>query len=65
MIATLILSLGLLLVAEGLLWALAPNLIEAMLEVLRAMNVPMRRLVGLGALALGIAIAWLGTSLGA
>ncbi|WP_373353821.1 DUF2065 domain-containing protein [Pseudoroseicyclus sp. CXY001] len=63
--ATAILALGLLLVAEGLLWALAPGLIEAMLEALRALDHAQRRLFGLGALAAGVALLWLAKSLGA
>ncbi|NDV00152.1 DUF2065 family protein [Pseudoroseicyclus tamaricis] len=63
--ATLLLALGLLLVAEGLIWALAPGLIEAMLAALRSMDIPQRRMVGLGAMALGAVFVWAASLLGA
>lgn len=53
-----LLALGLVLVAEGLLWALAPQLVERMLAALRALSVEERRLAGLAALALGLACIW-------
>jgi hypothetical protein len=58
-------ALGLVLVAEGLVWALAPGLIDQMLAALRAMSVEQRRLAGLAALALGVALVWLAKALGA
>lgn len=51
-------ALGLVLVAEGLLWALAPRIVEDLLAALRAMTIEERRLVGLVAMALGLAILW-------
>ena len=58
-------ALGLVLVAEGLIWALAPRLVEDLLAALRAMTLEERRLAGLAALALGLALLWLGRLLGA
>ena len=58
-------ALGLVLVAEGLIWAFAPRLVEDLLAALRAMTLDERRLAGLAALALGLALLWLGRLLGA
>ncbi len=62
---TILLALGLLLVAEGLLWALAPHLIEDMLAALRALTVEQRRIAGLAALCVGVALVWGAKALGA
>ena len=62
---TIILALGLVLVVEGLAYALAPSLIEAMLEALRALTLEQRRMIGLSALALGVTLVWLAHGLGA
>lgn len=53
-----LLGLGLVLVVEGLLWALAPRLVENLLAALRALSIEERRLAGLAALALGLALLW-------
>ncbi len=53
-----LLALGLVLVVEGLLWALAPRLIEDLLAALRALSPEERRLAGLAAVALGLALVW-------
>ena len=47
------------LILEGLAYALAPSLIERMLEAMRAMPLEMRRLIGLSALAAGVAMLWI------
>lgn len=60
-----LLALGLVLIVEGLVYALAPSLVEDLLEALRRMPVETRRMVGLGALALGVALVWLASVLGA
>jgi uncharacterized protein YjeT (DUF2065 family) len=59
------LALGLVLIVEGLAYALAPRLIEEMLAVLRALSLEQRRLVGLAALASGVVLVGLARSLGA
>ncbi|MFD0857469.1 DUF2065 domain-containing protein [Roseovarius aquimarinus] len=59
------LALGLVLIVEGLVYALAPDLVERMLEALRGLPVETRRALGFGAMALGLALVWLGKSLGA
>lgn len=63
--ATALLALGLVLVTEGLVYALAPSLVEQMLAALRALPPDQRRLIGLGAIALGLALLWIAKALGA
>ena len=53
------LALGLVLAVEGLVLALAPRRIEDALRVIASLPVDRRRIVGLGALALGVLILWL------
>ena len=65
MIATACLALGLVLITEGLAWALAPSLLERLLEALRTLPMDARRNLGLAALALGVALVWLAKTLGA
>lgn len=50
---TAILAIGLVLVIEGLAYALAPSLIERMLEAMRQMSLEDRRMMGLIAMAIG------------
>lgn len=57
------LALGLVLVVEGLVLALAPRRVEDALRALASLTVENRRLIGLGALALGVALVWLGRPL--
>jgi len=59
-----ILALGLVLIVEGLVYALAPSLIEDLLAALRQLSLETRRMVGVGALACGIALVWLASVLG-
>ncbi|AHD00266.1 DUF2065 family protein [Leisingera methylohalidivorans] len=54
-----LLALGLVLIAEGLVYALAPSLVEHLLEMLRALSEAQRRNAGLAALALGLILVWL------
>ncbi len=53
---TAILAIGLVLVIEGLAYALAPSLIERMLEAMRQMSIEDRRMMGLVAMAIGVAL---------
>ena len=53
------LALGLVLAAEGLVLALAPRCVEDALRLLAGLRLDQRRLIGLGALALGVGILWL------
>lgn len=54
-----VLALGLVLAIEGLVLALAPRRVEDALRLLAALGIDRRRLIGLGALALGVALVWL------
>jgi uncharacterized protein len=58
-IQTLLWGLGLVLVIEGLIWALAPQAVERMLAALRDLPLEQRRLGGLAAVALGVGLVWL------
>ena len=62
--ATALFALGLVLIVEGLAWALAPSLVERLLEAVRLLTEDQRRTLGLGALALGGVLVWLAFSLG-
>lgn len=59
------LAIGLVLVLEGLVYALAPSLVEELLAALKTLTLEHRRLVGLGALALGAVFLWIASTLGA
>jgi hypothetical protein len=59
-----ILALGLVLIVEGLVYALAPSLVEDLLAALRDLPLETRRLVGLAALAVGMLLVWVAANLG-
>jgi uncharacterized protein len=61
--ATILLALGLVLIVEGLAWVLAPSLVEAMLEALRALPEAARRQIGGLALILGLILLWIANAL--
>ena len=65
MIENALLAVGLVLVVEGLVYALAPSLVEQMLEALRDLPIDNRRMLGLGALIVGLALVWAAKALGA
>jgi len=65
LIETGLLALGLVLVVEGLVYALAPSLVERMLVALSTLPEETRRMIGLVSLALGVVLVWLGKTLGA
>ena len=54
-----LLALGLVLAVEGLVLALAPRRIEDALALIASLGIDQRRMIGLGALALGVVIVWL------
>ena len=53
MVLILVLGLGLALVIEGLVFALAPSRLEDLLRLMQSIPVETRRLIGLGAMTLG------------
>ncbi|MEM9476675.1 MAG: DUF2065 domain-containing protein [Pseudomonadota bacterium] len=59
-----LLGIGLVLVIEGLAFALAPSRLEEAMEYLRQIPVDTRRMLGLGAVALGVVLVWIARSLG-
>ena len=59
MIETVIHGLALVLIIEGLAYALAPSLLERMLEAMRTMPLDLRRLIGVSSLATGVAMLWI------
>ncbi len=61
---TLIMAAGFVLVFEGLVFALAPSRLEDLIEALSRLSIDARRIFGLMAVAAGVALLWLGRSLG-
>ncbi|GGB18557.1 DUF2065 domain-containing protein [Allosediminivita pacifica] len=51
-------GLAFVLIVEGLVYALAPSLVERLLEALRAMPPEMRQVLGLLTLTTGILLLW-------
>ena len=64
MIAVALLAIGLVLIVEGLVYALAPSLIEDLLDRLRTLPLEAGRMMGLAALAVGVLLVWLAKTLG-
>lgn len=58
-----VLAIGLVLVVEGLAFALAPSRLDEALDLIRRTPPETRRLIGLAAVALGTALVWLAQSL--
>ena len=59
MIETILLGIAMVLIIEGLAYALAPSLIEQLLEAMRQMPLDMRRLIGVTAIAAGVVMMWM------
>lgn len=64
MIGVGLLAVGLVLIVEGMVYALAPAVVEELLEILRSLPVETRRLIGLGAMAFGVLLVWAAKSVG-
>ena len=62
--ATVLLALGLVLIVEGLVYVLAPSLVERMLEALRSLPENARRQLGLLAVVSGLLLLWIAHQLG-
>lgn len=62
---TIFLALGLVLIVEGLVWVLAPSLVESLLETLRALTMAERRQFGALGLVVGLILLWIAHALGA
>jgi len=57
--ADLTVGIGLVLVIEGLLWALVPNLAVRLLEVAASASQSTLRTAGWGSVVMGLALVWL------
>ena len=55
----LLLGLGLVLVFEGLVLALLPNRLEELIQMISNIPPETRRLLGLGAVAIGVVLVWM------
>lgn len=55
----LVVGLGLVLVIEGLLWALVPNLATRLLEAAASVPQNILRLAGWGSVLAGLALVWI------
>ncbi|WP_371036615.1 DUF2065 domain-containing protein [Rhodosalinus sp. FB01] len=60
----LLFGLGFALVLEGLVYALAPRIVEDLLAALRALPPETRRLLGLVAISIGAVFLWAASALG-
>jgi len=65
MIGTIFLALRLVLIVEGLVYALAPSLLEQILAALRSLSDEQLRLLGLACIAVGVLFVWCANMLGA
>ena len=65
MFANILLAIGLVCIIEGLVYALAPSLIEDLLEAMRNMSLETRRVFGLLVLVLGVCFLIAARALGA
>ncbi|WP_227267386.1 DUF2065 domain-containing protein [Roseobacter weihaiensis] len=63
--STLLLALGLVMIVEGLAYALAPSLVERMLEMLRSLPETAVRQIGWLVVVSGAILIWLALQLGA
>ncbi|MCR9069118.1 MAG: DUF2065 domain-containing protein [Rhodobacteraceae bacterium] len=58
-LTTFLLGIGMVLVFEGLVFALAPSRLEDLLRVLQQIPVETRRIIGLAAVAIGaVLVSW-------
>ena len=64
MIGLLLLALGLAMIFEGLVYALAPSLLERMLEILRAMPEAAVRQIGALVVVFGLICVWVAFQIG-
>ena len=51
-------GIAMVLIIEGRVYALAPSIVERLLEAMRAMPIETRRMLGLLTLATGLLILW-------
>tara|TARA_R110002094_G_scaffold121202_2_gene115989 strand:- start:3125 stop:3319 length:195 start_codon:yes stop_codon:yes gene_type:complete len=63
-LSLLLLAIGMVMIFEGLVYALAPSLLERMLEVLRAMPEGAVRQIGALVLVAGLILVWAAFQIG-
>jgi uncharacterized protein YjeT (DUF2065 family) len=63
-VSTVLLALGLVMIVEGLAYALAPSLVERVLEMLRALPEAAVRQIGWLVVVTGAILVWLSWQLG-
>jgi uncharacterized protein YjeT (DUF2065 family) len=63
-IANILLAVGLVMIIEGLVYALAPSLLERMLEILRAMPEAAVRQIGALVIVAGLGLVWVAFQIG-
>ncbi|SMX24743.1 DUF2065 domain-containing protein [Boseongicola aestuarii] len=56
--STILLGLGLVLVFEGLVFALAPSRLEELIKIIADTPIETRRAYGLAAIAIGVMLVW-------
>ncbi len=59
MITHILLAIGLVMVVEGLVFALAPSRLEDLIKAIAEIPEDTRRAMGLGCLAIGVFLVWL------
>ena len=64
MIATAVFAIGLVLIIEGLAYALAPSLIERMLQMMAETQEQARRIMGALGLVIGLILVWVAHLMG-
>ena len=64
MISTIVFGIGLVLVIEGLVFALAPSRLDDLVAAMAAIGQDRRRVIGIVAVALGVGLIWLARTLG-
>ena len=55
-------GIGMVLVIEGLVFALAPSRLEELVKLIAEIPTDTRRTIGLAAIAIGVALVWLARS---
>ena len=65
MLANILLAIGLVCIIEGLVYALAPSLVEDLLEALRNLSLEMRRTFGFLVMVLGVCFLLAARAMGA
>lgn len=60
----LLLAFGLVLIVEGAVYALAPGMVERLLDILRSLPLAARRQTGLLSMVIGLILVWAAYQIG-